>query len=278
MKISILLILSFLCLFSCNQKPETSENQSVENQKIKAVENKLPNFNAYTSVQLDSFFQIYRDSLINFISKNKFDKDTTIRNDFIKVTYGMAANDFPAFAFIDNNSCHLKADFDCYFFLYAEKDGVFELIEKSKDQDSFPYDWSSSEIERRDINFDGKIDVLIKRPCFSASREITDYVLITNPNFKKIETIFTTDSLPTNPKNKTVISFSDGGNSYPHHKIINKWQSDSLVEIRHLEKVYNYKEEKFILEEFILKNGKEIKIKTQKLKSDKAELYFESYK
>ena len=96
-------------------------------------------------------------------------------------------------------------------------------------------------------------------------------------DFKRITKTSSTYELLTDEKNQTVISFVDGGNCCTHYKTINKWQSDSLVEIKHLEKVYNYKEEKFILEEFIIKNGKEIKTKTQKLNQDKAELYFQNY-
>ncbi|WP_338814906.1 hypothetical protein V9L05_06885 [Bernardetia sp. Wsw4-3y2] len=276
MKIYILSLI--LCLFSCNPKP-ISENQVIENQKIKVVENKLPNFNAYTSVQLDSFFQIYRDSLLDIVQKNKFDKDTTISNEFSQVMYGIAANDFPAFVFVENKYCDIGGDdFECKSFLYAEKNEVFELAETFTNKNSTLYAWYDSRIECRDVDFDNKLDIIIKRPWHMVSRSIAEYYLFANRNFKNSDMIFSTDTLGINSENKTIVSFLDGGMCCPHNKTISKWQSDSLVEIKHLGKTYNHQEGGEILEEFIIKNGKEIKVKSQKLKQDEAEQYFENYK
>ncbi len=282
MKLSILSILLILYLFSCNQK-STSDNEKpyfAEGQKVeKKLENKLPNFNAYTSIQLDSFFQIYRDSLLDIVQKNKFDKDTTISNEFSQIMYGMAVNDFPSFAFVENKYCDIGGDdFECKSFLYAEKNGAFEVAETFTNKNSTLYAWYDSKIERRDIDFDNKLDIIMKRPWHLVSRSIAEYYLFVDRSFKKSDMIFSTDTLGINSENKTVISFSDGGNCCTHYKMINKWQADSLVRIRHLEKSYNHTEGGGILEEFVIKNGKEIKTKTQKLNQEKAEQYFENYK
>ncbi len=278
MKIYLLSLLLVSLLFSCNQKP-ISDNQKTEIKEIvKKEKAKTYNFYSYTNIQLDSFFQVYRDSLLDTVQKNKFDKDTILRNEFSQVMYGMAANDFPAFAFVEDKYCDIGGeDFECKSFLYYEKNSVFEIEETFTNQNSLLYAWYDTEIERRDMNFDGKLDIIIKRPWHLVSRSVADHILILNSNSKNTEIITSTFELHTNPKNQTVISFSDGGNFGTHYKTINKWQSDSLVKIRHLEKSYDNKG-KFTLEEFAIKNGKEIKIKSQKMNSDKAEEYFENYK
>lgn len=270
MKNYILSILSILCLFSCGQK-SVSDNAKEE---VKVI-----NFDSYTNIQLDSFFQVSRDSLLDFISKNKFDKDTTINNEFSQIMYGKAANGFPAFAFLENKYCDIGGDdFECKSFLYAEKDGVFENTKTFTNQNSTLYAWYNSEIEHRDMNFDGKLDIIIKRPWHLVSRSITEYYLFLDRDFKNSNMIFSTDTLGINSENQTIVSFSDGGMCCPHNKTISQRQSDSLVEIRHLEKTYNHNEGGEIIEEFVIKNGKEIKIKSQKLSQNEAEKYFENYK
>ena len=109
------------------------------------------------------------------------------------------------------------------------------------------------------------------------SREIVDYILISDLRSNKIEKITSTDRLLTNDKNKTVISFTDGGNCCTHQKTINKWRNDSLVEIRRLERTYGTETENDLIEEFTIKNDKEVKIKTKKMSFEEAEKYFEKY-
>lgn len=283
MKLYILSILLFLFLFSCNQKPAVDSQKSnlteVEKKEVKNTDTeevKIDDFDSYTNAQLDSFFQVSRDSLLDFVSKNEFDKDTIISNEFSQVVYGVAANGFPAFVLLEDHACHFKDNDECYVLIYTRENETFELKQRIKNSNTFPFVWTPSQIERRDVNFDERLDIIIERSIFSGSREITEYTLITNPNFKKTQTIFTTYSLPTNPKNKTVISFTDGGNYGTNSKHINKWQGDSLVEIRRLDKTYQ-DENGDILEEFTIKNGKETKVKSQKMSFEEAEKYFENY-
>ena len=271
-------------MFFFLQSKPASESQVIENQKkeVKEVpkqeEDKYTVLASLTTFQLDSFFQIYRDSLLDIVQKNKFDKDTTISNEFSQVIYGMAANDFPAFVFVENKYCDIGGDdFECKSFLYAEKNGAFEIAETFTNKNSTLYAWYDSRIERRDVDFDNKLDIIIKRPWHMVSRSIAEYYLFADRNFKNSDMIFSTDTLGINSENQTIVSFSDGGMCCPHNKTISKWQSDSLVEIKHLGKTYNHQEGGEILEEFEIKNGKEVKTKTQKLNQEKAEQYFENY-
>ncbi|AFM04150.1 hypothetical protein Fleli_1751 [Bernardetia litoralis DSM 6794] len=279
MKFYILSILLFL--FSCSQKPATDNEKSyfTEGQKTEdKKEVKKYDFLSYTNSQLDSFFQVSRDSLLDFVSKNEFEKDTIISNGFSQVIYGVATNGFPAIVFIENKFCDIGGEnFECKSFLYHTKNKNLQLIKIFINQTPSLYDWYGNEIERRDVNFDNKIDIIIKRPWHMVSREIVDYLLVMNSDSNKIKLITSTDRLLTNEKKQRVISFIDGGNCCTHHKIINKWQNDSLVEIKHLEKSYSYQEGKGTLEEFIIKNSKETKVKSQKISFDDAEKYFEKY-
>jgi len=124
------------------------------------------------------------------------------------------------------------------------------------------------------------MDLIISRPFYMASRDIAGFYIFTKQSLNKSTQVFSTteSKLLVNNDNKTVISFSHGGNYGTYEKTINKWQGDDLVEIRRLEQTYKSKTGNELVEEFEIKNGKEIKTKTQKLNQDEAEQYFENYK
>ena len=294
MKHYILSILLLPLFFSCNQKSVTSNDKTefskeelemikerlkkeAEEKKAKeAEENKQKPIDIYSydDARIDSLFRLSLDSIMDFLDVTKFEKDTIIKNEFTYAMYGKAQNGFADFVFIESMYSDLLDSITTPTYLYVKNKDRFEL------KNQFDFDemsWRNSEIQRRDMNFDGKIDIVLQRPWF-ANRMIAEYLIIMDSNFKRITQTSSTYELLTNEKNKTVISSVDGGNCCTHYKIINKWQGDSLVKIRHLEKSYNHTEGGGILEEFVIKNGKEVKTKTQKLNQDKAELYFENYK
>lgn len=278
-------LLPLTLLFSCNQKgnvkndePYFTEGLQVKKETRNTENKKTDSFLSYTNVQLDSFFQVSRDSLLDIAQKSNFEKDTIINNEFSQAIFGVATDELPNFVFIESKYCDIGGDdFFCQAFLYRQKNKGFEMVETFINPNPVLYSWYSTEIERRDINFDDKVDVVIKRPWKLVSRLIVDYILISDIENKRIEVITSTDRLLTNQENKTVISFTDGGNCCTHHKIINEWQGDSLVKIRSLEKSYNHADGGQILEEFVMKNGEKTKIKSQKMSSDKAQEYFENY-
>ncbi len=281
MKFYILSLLSILCLFSCNPKPISKSDKTefskevLEVRKKELEENKQKPIDIYSydDARLDSIFRLSLDSIIDFLNVAKFEKDTIIRNEFTYAVYGKAQNGFADFVFIESMYPDLLDSLTTPTYLYIKNRHKFEL----KDQFNFDeMSWRGSKIQRRDMNFDGKIDIVLQRPWF-ANRMIAEYLIIMDSDFKRITKTSSTYELLTDEKNQTVISFIDGGNCCTHYKTINKWQSDSLVEIKHLEKSYNHQEGGEILEEFVIKNGKEIKVKSQKLKQDEAEQYFENY-
>lgn len=259
-------------MVSDTQKTEAIEQIQEKKQSVIAV--KPFDFDDYNDIGLDSIFRLSLDSMIDFLNVAKFENDTIIKNEFTYAMYGKAQDGFPDFIFVESMYPDLLDSLKTPTYLYIKIKDRFEL------KNQFDFDemsWRNSEIQRRDMNFDGKIDIVLQRPWF-ANRMVADYLIIMDSDFKRITKTSSTYELLTNEKNKTVISFVDGGNCCTHYKTIKKWQSDSLVEIRHLEKTYNHNEGGGILEEFVIKNGKEIKIKTLKMEFDKAEKYFENYK
>lgn len=292
MKNCILLILSILCFFSCSQKSVsdkdktgfTKEELDVIKDRLKKQEegvtkenSKTPkafNFDDYDDIGLDSIFRLSLDSMIDFLNVAKFENDTVLQNEFTYAMYGKAQDNFSDFVFIESMYPDLLDSLTTPTYLYVKNKDKFEL------KNQFDFDemsWRNSEIQRRDMNFDGKIDIVLQRPWF-ANRMIAEYLIIMDSDFKRIMKTSSTYELLTNKKNKTVISFVDGGNCCTHYKTIKKWQSDSLVEIRHLEKSYIFQTDSTLLESFVIKNGKKVKIETQKVHYEKAEQYFESYK
>ncbi|WP_338759425.1 hypothetical protein WAF17_11685 [Bernardetia sp. ABR2-2B] len=291
MKFQILSILLFPLFFSCNQKPVSTNNKTEELEVIKErlkkqEEKELEeiakekskkeepfNFYEYDDARLDSIFRLSLDSMIGFLNVTEFETDTIIKNGFTYAMYGKAQDGFSDFVFVESMYADLLDSLKTPTYLYVKHKDKFEL------KNQFEFDemsWRNSKIQRRDINFDKKTDILFQRPWF-VNRMIADYLIIMDSDFERIKMTNSTYELLTNEKNKTVISFIDGGNCCTHHKIINKWQNDSLVEIRHLEKSYNHKEGGGILEEFKIKNGKEVKTKSQKVTFEDAKKYFENY-
>ncbi|WP_291721663.1 hypothetical protein [Bernardetia sp.] len=279
MKSYILLFLLILVLFfSCTKKSVVNNKQPYFTEEQKQTEsvvttNEPTNFENYNDAEFDSLFHVSLDSIVDLLNVVKFDKDTIIKNEFTFAMYSAAKNGFSDFAFIESMYPDLLDSLKTPTYLYVKHNDKFEL----KNQFEFSeMSWRNSEVQQRDINFDGKADILLQRPWF-ANRMIADYLIIMDSNFERITETNSTYELLINEKNKTVISFIDGGNCCTHHKIINKWQGDSLVKIRSLEKSYNHAEGGQILEEFVIKNGEKTKIKSQKMSSDKAEAYFENY-
>lgn len=279
MKIYLLSFLLVALLFSCNQKP-TSENQKtevieeVQEKKKSVISEPLFNFDDYNDLQLDSIFRVSLDSMIAFLNVTEFEKDTVIKNEFTYALYAKAQDGFPDFVFIESMYPDLLDSLKTPTYLYTKVKDKFEL----KNQFEFiEMSWRNSELQRRDINFDGKIDVILQRGGFS-SRMMADYLIIMDSDFKRITETSSTYDLLTDDKNKTVISFSDGGLFGTHVATISQWKGDNLVRIRQLEKTHNDQKEGFKMEEFVIRKGKKIKIKTQILSQDKAEEYFENYK
>ncbi|WP_338815321.1 hypothetical protein V9L05_09730 [Bernardetia sp. Wsw4-3y2] len=284
MKFYILLILSILCFFSCNRKSvvdneKTYFTEGQKKLKENIATNKSFNFNDYNDVQLDSIFRLSLDSMIDFLNVTEFEKDTVVENYFTNAMFVQAQAEFPEFVILDSKYLDLMDSIDfweCPTYIYVKKDNKLEL---STTIVTSSRSWFGAEIYRRDMDFDGKLDLIISRPFYMASRDIATYHIFIKQDLNKNTTAFSTreEKLLVNNGNKTVTSFTHGGAYGIYAKTINKWKGDNLVEIRRLQRTYGTETEDDFVEEFTIKNGKEVKIKSQKMSFEEAEKYFEEY-
>ncbi|WP_375558744.1 hypothetical protein ACE193_13455 [Bernardetia sp. OM2101] len=286
MKFYILSILFFLLLFSCSQKSVVDNEKSYFTEgQIKPKENivatnKSFNFENYSDVQLDSIFRLSLDSMLDFLNITEFEKDTVVENYFTNAMFVEAQVEFPEFVILDSKHLDLKDSIDfgeCPTYIYVKKDSKLELfttiITTSRS-------WFGAEIYRKDMDFDGKVDLIISRPFYMASRDVAAFHIFTKQNLNKSTKVFTTteQKLLVNDGNKTITSFTHGGTYGTYEKAINKWQGDSLIITKWLEKSYQSEMgNNKLLEEFTIKNGKQVKTKSQKMASEDAEKYFEKY-
>ncbi|WP_338793436.1 hypothetical protein [Bernardetia sp. MNP-M8] len=285
MKFYILSILLFLFLFSCNQKPVVDnekpyfiEGQIKPKEHIITTNNSF-NFGNYNDVQLDSIFCLSLDSMLDFLNVTAFEKDTVVENYFTNAMFVQAQAEFPEFVILDSKHLDLMDSIDfweCPTYIYVKKDNKLEL---STTIVTSSRSWFGAEIYRRDMDFDGKLDLIISRPFYMASRDIATYHIFIKQDLNKNTTAFSTreEKLLVNNGNKTVTSFTHGGAYGIYAKTINKWKGDNLVEIRRLQRTYGTETEDDFVEEFTIKNGKEVKIKSQKMSFEEAEKYFEEY-
>jgi hypothetical protein len=285
MKFYILSILLFPLFSSCNQKPVVdnekpyfTEGQIKPKEQVVAT-NKSFNFDNYSDVQLDSIFCLSLDSMIDFLNITEFEKDTVVENYFTNAMFVQAQAGFSEFVILDSKHLDLKDSLDfweCPTYIYVKKNNKLEL---STTIVTSSRSWFGAEIYRRDMDFDGKLDLIISRPFYMASRDIAAFHIFTKQDLNKNTTVFSTTEIElfVNNDTKTIVSFTHGGAYGIYAKTVNKWKEDNLVEIRRLERTYGTETEDDFLEEFIIKNGKEVKIKSQKMSSDKAEKYYEKY-
>ncbi len=251
-KISIKLSLFLVCTYlyiACGQNKIES----------KVVDNQID-----TTKKEDNTMKYFLDSAMFVLNQNKSLRDTSYHLEIAQINIVSQNND--RFVFISIHGEAIENDsIDFPNSLYI----AYFHIDKWILKDSIVLDemamYFPDTIRKEDINFDNQTDFMLVYDIKSASRMVNSYeLLLLNPqkNISKLR-LYSTDTIAILPKTKTIITWADGGNFGTHEKNIYCWNSDTLQEIKRLEKIISInKQEKIMgynMTEYVLKSDKLVK-------------------
>lgn len=279
-----LLIFVFIGLFfACGQKKV--ENKAVDNQRdtLKVSTKKDITLNGKWKSYLDI------DSVISYLNKNTHIKDTTWENNCGKIAMKDYFHQGISIAFLQPNVGfgNLESEYTYPSMLYVlqkenQKWKVIDNILPIYDNNT-EYNYYLDTIKTGDFNFDKQPDVYIRYSVKHVSRVISIFYFLTfdkeqkKPKYKQY--IYSTDSIAILPKTKNIITWVDGGNFGRHEKNIYQWNSDTLQEIKKIERTIAMNKDGGILGyemiEYVLQNNKLVK-KREWLDKNESD-YFEKW-
>ncbi len=223
--------------------------------------------------------QYFLDTAMFVLNQNKSLQDTSYHYGIVKVD--IVSQNYDRFAFI---SIHGEAiENDSIVFsnsLYV----AYLHVDKWVLKDSILLDemamYLPDTIRKEDVNFDNQKDFVLVYTIKSASRSIYLYKLFiakSKANYQIVSLYSSFSDLNISAQNKTIMTGEDGGMFGLNSKSIYCWSSDTLEEIKRLEKIILLDKQGQMIgdetREYRLKNNELVVKKELKNESD----YFEKW-
>ncbi len=258
MKNYIFLVLFLLVFVSCNQTTN-SEN------KLKIEQEEYFDSLDYSDIQFDSINAHFADSALTFFNQNEIKNDSMFVFGLTTVDFFVQKDRFPSFFTFYHRVNGTK---DSCLYIAKKIDGKYEIV------NNLLYDEikSVSRIYLEDVNFDKQKDIVIKSHCMSVGRIISFYHLVPQIDFRNTITLYSTDTLLIDAKNKQVITFIDDGTFGVNQKRLYKWQNDTLQLSRYWQRQIIFNEDskgeyegEYLLEEFFIKNADTLKVEGKEI-------------
>lgn len=267
-KTSTKLLLFLICAYLCTACGE------------KKIESKVIGNQGDTIKKENNTMQYFLDSAMFVLNQNKSLQDTSYHHYITQVNV-VSQND-DRFAFFSINGEAIENDSvippnTLYIACFQADKWILK--------DSIVLDemamYVPDTISREYVNFDNQMDLMIKYSIMNISRVIVCYDLLllnSKKNISKLR-LYSTDSIAILPKTKTIITWGDGGNFDTHEKNIYHWNSDTLQQLKKLEKTISINEQgrfnDYKMVEYVLKNNKLVKKRAWLEKSETD--YFEKW-
>lgn len=255
-KIFILILFS---LFSCQNGYQEAKKAGTKNDSLQDITSKIVKQN--DTINLDS---IQRRNQV--IESFKFEetkeyqqfKDSLWLKDELYINIDDSFNDGQFYAFVNIGKPFGTEEPESFFYIYHNQRDIWKLVSKNKWKDRFE---KLEYIYTKDIDFDSKQELILKYHIYSASRTICVYEIFLYEDlalsFKHLETLYSTDSLHINYKDKTLMVGVDGGNFGTSKKIIYVWNTKKLLAIRSIQRNIIQRSDSLFIEiaEYKLKDG-----------------------
>lgn len=253
-----LLIFVFIgLLFGCDKKKEEKEN--------------IVSTQGDSTLNTEKKYYSYIDSTIAYLNKNNYISDTIWENNCEKIAIKEYFNQSLTIAFLQPNIGlgHLETNNTTPAMLYIlqrEKQN-WQVVYDGLPIDDNDYSCYLDTIVDIDFNFDEQLDIYVKYNVKYISREISAFYLLTfdkeQKSIKYKDFIYSIDSIAILPETKSIIAWTDGGIFGTHAQSTYRWNSDTLQEIRKLEKTIVTNKDGGILGykmvEYVLQNNKLVK-------------------
>lgn len=183
--------------------------------------------------------QYFLDSAMFVLNQNKSLKDTSYHCNITHVN--IVSQDYDTFAFIGIHSEAIENDSIFYpNSLYIAQFQIDKWILKDSTLLDDMALYVPDKILKEDVNFDNQKDIILTYMIQSASRGIYLHKLfITKPkaNYQLVSLYSSDPDLNISKQNKTIMIGEDGGIYGLNSKSVYHWNSDTLQEIKRLDKI-----------------------------------------